>query len=491
VKSPLSIFLFIGILVLGGFFAYKMIYLPKQSEMVFLVSALLLYPIFKFPIVGLYAAFLVGPFIPFIRRLYSIVHGRPGVDPLIMVTDILVACVFIGIIFEFRERFRDRDSVSGPYLIMVMIYLAYMVFRAFCFNILPLDDSVAKLKNYAPNVLLFFIGFVIAQRFFHLKFLWGATVGIAIMASLYGMKQLYIGYSSAEKIWFSTVSFTTLFIQGIARPFSFFQAPAAFADYLIFAIIGALMIASWGGFKSKVFAVISIPLLFYGVLITSVRSSWIGALGVFFFWFVFVRIRKMSSRILAIAAVAGIFFSYQLLDDVVSTGIGVKGMTSIITAKPTSQNYVDLLVTARAGAITNPFEEHSLLSRMTFWSYLFESSIDFERVVLGRGLGSMNADSLYVTYMAEFGYPGMLFIIFLVLGFIMVGLKALDSLRDPRAIVLVKGIIVMDMVLALMNITGSHIHSFPGDMYFWFFNGVLMNIHAIDEQLSATFGNEP
>jgi hypothetical protein len=55
-------------------------------------------------------------------------------------------------------------------------------------------------------------------------------------------------------------------------------------------------------------------------------------------------------------------------------------------------------------------------------------------------------------------------------------------LSDPGAIILVKGIVVMDTVFALMNITGTHINGFPGDMYFWFFNGVLMNIPLIDAQ---------
>jgi hypothetical protein len=434
--------------------------------------------------VGLYSAFLIAPFIPFARRLYSVVHGRPTVDPLIMVTDILVAVVFIGLLFELRDRIRGRDKTSGTYLSMITVYLVYMVFRAFFFNLLPLSESIARLKNYGPNVLLFFIGFVVAQRFFQLKFLWGATVSIAVAASLYGMKQVFIGYSSAEKIWFATVSFTTLFIQGIARPFSFLLSPAAFADYCIFGIIGALMIASWGRAKTKMFAVAVIPLLFYGVLITSVRSSWIGALAVFFFWFVFVKIRKMAMRVLAIAVVAGIFFSYQLLDEMINTGLGVKGVTNIVSSKSTNQNYIDLLVTARTGALTNPFEEHSLVSRMTFWSYLIESSVDFDKFFLGRGLGAMNADSLYITYLAEFGYPGMLFIIFLILGFIVVGLRAIDTMTDPRAIVLAKGIVVMNMTLALMNITGSHIHSFPGDMYFWFFNGVLINIHQLDAQFA-------
>jgi putative inorganic carbon (hco3(-)) transporter len=489
-NNLLTIVLYLGIAIAGGFFAYKMVHVPKQAELVVIVSLLLLYPIFRYPMVGLYAAFLIGPFIPAVRRMYYLVHGRPGIDPLIMVTDILVVVVFIGLFFELRERLRDKSDRNGTFLTLVAIYLVYMVVRAFAFNILPVSESVAKLKFYAPNVLLFFIGYVLAQRLFHLRILWGATLAISIAASLYGIKQLFIGYSTAEKVWFSTISFTTMFINGVARPFSFFQAPAVFADYLILGIIAALMVASWGKVKSKLIAIAAIPLLFYGVLITSVRSSWIGALAIFLFWFVFVKMEKMGSRVLMIIAVAGGFFIYQLMDDMISTGIGVKGLSGLLSSNSTSQNYIDLLVTTRASAITNPLEEHSLLSRVALWTYLFDSSLDPERALLGRGLGSMNADSLYITYLAEFGYPGMLLIVFLIFGFIIRGLKSLDKLSDPRVVTLAKGIVVMDVVFALMNITGTHMHSFPGDMYFWFFNGVLMNIHLIDahcvEERSAT-----
>jgi hypothetical protein len=479
-NNLLSALLYLGIAMAGGFLAYKMIHVPKQAELVVLVSLLLLYPIFRFPMVGLYAAFLIGPFIPFVRRLYYLIHGRPGIDPLIMVTDILVAVVFISLLFELRERMRDKSDKNGMFLAAVAAYFVYMIVRSFAFNILPISESIAKLKYYAPNVLLFFIGYVLAKRLFHMRILWGATLAIAFAASLYGIKQLYVGYSTAEKVWFSTISFTTMFINGVARPFSFFQAPAVFADYLILGIIAALMVASWGRARSKILAIAAIPLLFYGVLITSVRSSWIGALAIFLFWFVFVRIEKIGSRILLIGLAAGCFFAFQLTDDLISTGIGIKGLSGLLSGNSRNQGYIELLVTTRASALTNPLEEHSLLSRVALWTYLFDSSLDPERALLGRGLGTLDADSLYVTYLAEFGYPGLLLILFLILGFIVRGLKTLEKLSDPRSITLVKGIVVMDVVFALMNITGTHMHSFPGDMYFWFFNGVLMNIHVID-----------
>jgi O-antigen ligase len=115
---------------------------------------------------------------------------------------------------------------------------------------------------------------------------------------------------------------------------------------------------------------------------------------------------------------------------------------------------------------------------------MFLLSTEPEMAVLGRGLGTLNADSLYVTYLAEFGYPGFIFIIGIFCAFIIRGMKALHTLSDPRSIIMAKGIICMDMSFALMNLTGTHIHAFPGDVYFWFWNGVLMSIQALDARLN-------
>ncbi len=486
-NAGLQAALFVFIVALGVFVAYKMVHIPGQSEMVVLVVALLLAPIFRFPLLGVYAAFVLSPFVPFVRRLYYLLYGRPGVDPLIMMTDILVAVVFVGLFFEFRERFRD-DRRNGFYLRLIFFYIVYLILRTFILNDCPMAEAVARLKFYAPSVLLFYIGYVFSHRYSHLKALWVITLGVGIIACLYSFKQLYLGYSEAEKIWFSSISFTTLFIKGIARPFSFFQSPACFADYLIIAIIAALFLASIGKARSRIVLVPVIPLLFYGILITSVRSNWIGGLAVFFFWFVFLNVKKASNRILVIVVVILVFLSFQVLEESVSSGLGLRAVAAATDTKSAAHEYVNLLVTARTGAITDPFQEHSLLSRIALWKMILSYSVIPQMAVFGRGLGALNADSLYFTYLAEFGYPGLIFIIFLTIGFISRGIGALDTLHDRRAFALVKAIVVFDMVFALMNVTGSHINSFPGDMYFWFLNGVLMNVSLLDKRISEGLG---
>jgi hypothetical protein len=359
-----------------------------------------------------------------------------------------------------------------------MVYIVYMVIRTFAFNIYPPAENIMKLKYYAPTVLLFFVGMHYAHEESHIKRLWILTIIIGCFACLYGIKQLYVGYSSAERLWFSSISFSTLFIKGIARPFSFFQSPASFADFLVLSIIGVLIVNSAGSFKGKRLLLALIPFLFYGILITSVRSNWIGAAAALICWFVIFQMKNNGQRIAVIAAAAFVFFLVQLIGDGTNADSGIAGIGDMIAGKKSQNEYMDLMVTSRARAITNPFEEHSMLSRLALWKYMIILSTNPELAILGRGLGTLNADSLYITYLAEFGYPGFFFMIGLFCAFIILGLRLVDGMQNGEMSLTVKGVVCMDLALALMNITGTHIHSYPGDAYFWFFNGVLISAAA-------------
>jgi hypothetical protein len=479
-KNKIVFFLQIILIIAAGhFLAYQICHVPRQIEFVALLTVALAYPIIRFPIFGIYAYFLIAPFIPYIRRLYYLAYGRPGTDPLIVIGEILLFLIFVGLFFEFRER-RPVDSLSRFFRVMIVLYIAYMVVRTFAFNIYPPSESVMKLKYYAPTALLFFVGMHYEREDAHVKRLWILTIIVGCIACLYGLKQLYVGYSSAERLWFSSISFSTLFIKGIARPFAFFQSPASFADYLLLSIIGILVFHAAAAFKGKRLLLAFIPFLFYGILITSVRSNWIGAAAALICWFVIFQMKTNGQRIGVIAAAVLFFFLVQFIGDSSNSGSGLGGISDMVTENKAKHEYIDLMVTSRARAITNPFEEHSMLSRLALWRYMFILSINPELAVLGRGLGTLNADSLYITYLAEFGYPGFIFMIGLFCAFIIIGLRLIDGLGQQNSGkgFIIKGVVCMDLALALMNITGTHIHSYPGDAYFWFFNGVLISAAA-------------
>lgn len=469
----------IAILLLISLFGFaigfKIVHIPAQMEMVLLLTLLLFYPIIKKPSSGLYLLFLTCPFLPFFRRLYYLRYERPTVDPLIALGDIIILLMMVGHFFLFKE---NRASNNTKYYSRVIIgYFAYLFLRTFFLNILPLSDAFMRFRFYGPAVLLFFLGMFYAHDFRLLKRLWWLTVLIGCIAALYGFKQLFFGFSTAEQIWFSSISFTTLFIKGIARPFSLFQSPATFADYMQLATIGVIILISFNKNGPKHFITLLLPFFFYAALITSVRSNWIGILLSLLLWIFLLQLNSTRRRIIMLVAITSLFIITQVIELYTNIGFNLNTPFSSLGTGLNPQ-YLDRLVFERTTALTNPFKEHSLLSRISLWKYLLLLAQKPLMGLMGRGVGTLNADSLYFTYLAEFGYPGVLFIISFIFITIKKGFSLIDHAPTDAHLSLAKGITLMNIVFAVINLTGTHIHSFPGDAYFWFWNGVLLKLEA-------------
>lgn len=469
------------IIFAGIFIAYKIVHIPLQLELVLLITTILFYPLIRQPSTGIYLIFIIMPFIPFIRRLYYLLHQRPSIDPLIALGDIITSLTFIGLFFTFKAQ---KDKPTGNHRLIqriILIYLCYLVLRVFLFNSLPVYDALMKFRFYGPAVLLFFLGILFAKNTHLIRNLWILTLGIGVIAALYGFKQLFIGYSESEKLWFSSISFTTLFIKGFARPFSFFQSPASFADYMQLSIIGVVILYSWRKTQLRVVLLPFIALFFYGSLITSVRSNWIGILISLFLWFTILQVHDNRKRVAILGFAAITFFFVQLLDS--TGGSGINSLFSLLGGG-FNQQQMSLLITERSSAIANPFDEYSFLARVNLWRFIFDLSFDPVMALFGRGVGVLNADSLYFTYLAEFGYPGLIFIVWFTVILIIKGFTIIDRNESDHITALAKGVTLMNIVFAVVNMTGTHIHSFPGDAYFWFWNGVLV-VHAYRSRTSS------
>jgi hypothetical protein len=385
----------------------------------------------------------------------------------------LLIFILIGLFFTFRETKEQRRGIR-LYVITIAIYFLYLLLRAFVLNKLPVSAGIANFKFYGPPVLFFFVGTMYAFQFEHLKRIWGITFVIGIIVCLYGFKQLYFGYATAEQLWYSSVSFSTLFIAGIARPFSFLKSPAAFADYSQIAIIAGLILWAIHADKRRIFILIAFPFFFYAALITSVRSSWIGILATFFVWIIFIRVKGGIRRGVVLAATIVAYMVYEMISDIVGGVMGIDDLITFMTGTLPNKEYVELFITERTGAVTNPFQEHSFVSRLRVWKWLWVLALDPLTGFVGRGIGALKADSIYFTYLAELGFPGFFFIIWIQIVFIVKGFRIIDNSRNEQIVAMAKGVTVMNIVFALINITGTHIHSFPGDIYFWFWNGVII-----------------
>jgi hypothetical protein len=472
------------VVLCGHFLAYKIVNIPLQFEMVLIFSLVLFYPILRKPSIGIYLLFLILPIIPFVRRLYYLLHQRPAIDPLIAVSDILITIIIIALYFVFREQNEQQKNVRITSRI-VLIYFLYLVFRTFVFNILPMKEALMRFHFYGPAVLLFFIGSLLATNPVFLKRLWIITLGIGCLSALYGFKQLLFGYSEAEELWFSSISFTTLFIKGFARPFSIFQSPASFADYMQLSIIAVLILSSWKmKFKTNILFLL-VPVFFFAALITSVRSNWIGILLSILLWLLILQIKGTRQRVIILIFIGVLFIFSQIFDVSNQYSAGINTVFSTIGGG-FDQQHLNMLVTERTSALSNPFGEHSFLSRLSMWRLILTTSTQPINAFLGRGVGALGADSLYFTYLSEFGYPGIIFIIWFAFYTINTGFTLIDRTTSSWIIALAKGITLMNLVFAVINITGTHIHSFPGDVYYWFWNGVLIKLEAVSHHEALT-----
>jgi len=98
---------------------------------------------------------------------------------------------------------------------------------------------------------------------------------------------------------------------------------------------------------------------------------------------------------------------------------------------------------------------------------------------------------LYVTYLAEFGYPGLILLLWLLIAIIRAGFRVYDRLQTPIMKVTARAILTFNFVFLIVNITGIHIHNYPGDFYFWFCNVILLKLHDAERLLEEQNESEP
>jgi cell division protein FtsW (lipid II flippase) len=192
--------------------------------------------------------------------------------------------------------------------------------------------------------------------------------------------------------------------------------------------------------------------------------------------------KNLPRKILIICLIAVLYAGYNVIMGF-TAGDSAGGLLGnpVLSQQVLNQAHFNSLVAQRSSAILNPFQEHSFLSRLELWHQMIRFSVTPVNAILGRGLGTLKTDSLYFTYLAEFGYPGAFGIIAIFAAFIYYGLKLPHLMSPSFSRSLIKGIAVMDIVYFVISITGTHIHYFPGTLYFWFFNGVLMR-YALDQR---------
>jgi O-antigen ligase len=281
-----------------------------------------------------------------------------------------------------------------------------------------------------------------------------------------------------------------MFIAGIPRPFSLLASPACLADLMIFAIVTSYSLFLMTKGASRFLYLAGVPVMVYALLLTSVRTNWMGLIAGIVFWFIIARRSSLRLKAVMIAAVLAFSFFGNMAADTFFTpkedGQAIPAVAAPKAAQG-AKGITDVFVKERMSTMTSPFQEHSMISRFEMWKTIIQHSLLWlPQGPFGWGMGSFDAHSYYFSILSDTGYPGLFLLLFLLFRIFMIGFKVYGGEEDDNRRVLVRGIIVILFLISFMNLTGLHVGSHPADIYYWFFAGLLMIFRRLKGDVPLT-----
>ena len=470
-----------AVIYLGHFIAREIFDIPSRKDILIFITLALFIPVMKFPISGVYFLFLIPPFIAFVRRFYYLFYERPGNDLLLIIPDVVVVLLSIVLFDRIRKGERIKTEDRGLVL-WLWVFIFYQFLRVFVANGSGWVTGINQFKFITLFSLCFFfaIHFIRSKKqvitIFKITFFLGAVIAV------YGIKQAYFGFTHFEELWLEKMktTFVTLFLEGKPRPFSTLPSPATFADFMVIAILVSMSLLSLKQVRFKPLYLFFIPVMFAGLLLTSVRSNWIGFLVGVLFWFIIAHRSSIRLKVGMVAFLVVLYFSVSVALELSGAAelTGIAGVQSLQAKRP-GKKLTDILVTDRVSALTNPLQERSMIARSVMWKFVLETSLQLPMGPMGWGMGSFNAHSYYFSTLYDLGYFGLFLLVMVLFRIFRVGYRVYRDEEEPEKRVIIRCILSILFVITIMNATGSHTGEHPADVYYWFLAGILMVIRRL------------
>lgn len=165
----------------------------------------------------------------FIRRLVTEVGSASRLDPLLLVGPLALGMLVL--VASQSGAFEPRTRLSRAVLVLSVLILLG--------SVNPLQGSlfggIAGLLFVLFPTLAFWIGRNLDDRSIELIFGFVAVLGVGVAA--YGLIQTVAGFPSWDQHWIDQVTFASLNVGGVIRPFATFSSAAEFATYVAIAIV--------------------------------------------------------------------------------------------------------------------------------------------------------------------------------------------------------------------------------------------------------------
>ncbi|HKP96783.1 MAG TPA: hypothetical protein VJ385_13580 [Fibrobacteria bacterium] len=466
-------YLMIPFLFLFGFgFVYRLMHIPSRLETAIFCIAFFLIPTLKYPKVGVYYLFCLPLFIPLFRRMYYLVSERPTLDYLMLISDgVMGGLIMAMILLWILNKERSKDLFSS----LIVIYTLLLFIKVFLGAQLGMQEGLYGFKFNGLYVFFFFAGSYVLRTYKETRAILGYSSWLLFITALYGINQILFGFTDFERKWLDSITFTTLRIDGVVRPFSTYVSPAAMSDGMtILFVLGIFWVFAKGRHLVP-FGILLTASSIAPIMIATVRTNWLAvAAGLLFYGF-FLRLKKtwVQWSLIAVMALGMVGISAKGSGG----GGGSMAQNAVISAKVNRKNpnLTETMITNRTAALANPLQEYSVQKRMETWMGIIYTSFYFP---LGKGQGTTGyAHSYYFLVLGEIGYPGFLcFLAILFVGFYR-GMKVIANSKDEDVAELLRLLVTIIFMLTVLNLTGTHLHTPPGDIFFWFTMGCISRFY--------------
>jgi len=364
------------------------------------------------PFVSLYLVLIwinpkLGVYTIFIFSFFAIGLTRYVPGPLGMGVDgLLVLTVFVAFVKNFRY-FTQAFRNIGVWLAILWFVFTFLEL----FN--PIAHSRAAwfyaVRGVSIYPVLFLIG-GIATRLNLKDFYRLMNIGIAIsvLASFWGMKQLYIGLDYAEKRWLDAGGAITHLLRGKLRVFSFYSDAGQFGAGMGYTALVCGILAFHDKVKyKKVLYLAAAGITFFGLAISGTRGAlFVPIAGVMVYLFLSKNVRVFT---------LGLFVAFMGFAFLKFTSIGNSNYNIARMRSALNPNDASLQV-----RLDNQKKLAKFLADKPFGGGIGAGGSWGARFSPGSFLAETALDSWYVKIWAEMGVIGLslhLLHLFIILGF--------------------------------------------------------------------------
>ena len=333
--------------------------------------------------------------------------------------DGLLLLTWLGIIFHRSGKFKYRHINND------LVWLAVVWFVLTVLEIgNPEHPSIQGWFYEMRSATLYWVlsiplAFMVFNKKTDVDLFLYIIIGLSLIGTFWGMKQLYIGLDSAEMRWMEAGAKKTHLLFGKLRVFSYYTEAAQFgASQAMVAIICIILAVGPHKMFKRIFFAVSGLIILYGMLISGTRGAMFALVGG---GFTFLVLSKQV-KVLVLGAILGLGFLGMLKYTSIGSGNAqiVRLRTSLDPNDASLQTRLNNQKILSDYLKTRPFGAG--VGTLGMWGTKFNS---------GMYISSIPPDSLYVKVWAMYGLVG--FIIWFGIMMYITGKCAgiIWNIRDP------------------------------------------------------------